>query len=127
MPDGDASIRERCDSTLAVLKTTIDVADGSAPDVVDAAKKLQYVIVAKLQSTPPGAEVSDSKYFNLEQALRLFEEKIAAAGLDPSDTPCRPDYNEAMASADGATDKAMCGMAYAACLGARFAEYLSGS
>ena len=79
MPDGDASIRERCDSTLVVLKTVIDVADGGATEVVDAAKKLQYVIVAKLQSTPPSVEVSDSKYFNLEQALGIFEEKIAAA------------------------------------------------
>jgi hypothetical protein len=65
MAGGEASKKDQCGSALLVLKTTISVAEGRAPDVVDAAKKLQYVLVAKLQSTPPGVDVSDSKYANL--------------------------------------------------------------
>jgi hypothetical protein len=121
------SIKDQCGSALAVLKTTIGVAEGSNGDVVEAAKKLQYVLVAKLQSTPPGVEVSDSKYANLEQALEAFEAAVAGAGLKPEDTPCRAEYDAALGAAAGTTDQATAGIAYAGCLGARFAEYLSGA
>ena len=127
MAGGETSIKDQCGSALLVLKTTIGAAEGSASEVVEAAKKLQYVLVAKLQSTPPGVEVSDSKFANLERALEAFEGAISAAGLNPADTPCRSDFDAAMAGANGTTGKTLCGIAYAACLGTRFAEYLSGS
>ena len=57
MAGGETSIKDQCGSALLVLKTTIGAAEGSASEVVEAAKKLQYVLVAKLQSTPPGVEV----------------------------------------------------------------------
>ena len=49
------NIKDHCGAALLVLKTTIGVAEGSASEVVEAAKKLQYVLIAKLQSTPPGS------------------------------------------------------------------------
>ncbi len=127
MTDEQLRIKDQCGDALAVLKTAIVMAEGKAGEVVEAAKKLQYVLVAKLQSTPPGVTVSDSKYANLEQALDAFEAAISAAGLKPEDTPCRAEYDAAMGAAAGTTDKALAGITYTACLGARFAEYLSGS
>ncbi|MBT3553502.1 MAG: hypothetical protein HOO19_06820 [Rhodospirillaceae bacterium] len=127
MTDEQLSIKDQCSGALAVLKTTIGMAEGSNGEVVDAAKKLQYVLVVKLQSTPPGVDVSDSKFANLEQALEAFEAAISAAGLKPEDTPCRAEYDAALSAAAGTTDKATAGITYAACLGARFAKYLSGS
>ena len=121
------SIKDQCGSALAVLKTTIAMAKSSNGEVAETARKLQYVLVAKLQSTPPGVDVSDSKYANLGQALEAFGATIAAAGLKPEDTPCRAEYDAALAAAAGTTDKATAGIAYAGCLGARFAEYLSGA
>lgn len=121
------SIKDQCGDALAVLKTTIGMAEGRAGEVADSAKKLQYVLVAKLQSTPPGVDVSDSKYANLEQALEAFEAAISGAGLKSEDTPCRAEYDAALGAAAGTTDKAAAGITYAACLGAQFAGYLSGS
>ncbi len=125
--DDQLNIKELCGDALAVLKTTIGMAEGNAGEAGEAAKKLQYVLVAKLQSTPPGVEVSDSKYANLEGALEAFEATISAAGLKLEDTPCRAENDAALSAATGTTNKALAGIAYAACLGARFAGYLSGS